>query len=341
MKVLILGGTRFLGRHFATEVLLRKHELTLFNRGQSSPGLFAQADQRQGDRDGSLEALETGEWDLCIDTSAQAPHQVEATAKLLRERVGRYCLISTASVYRDSSRAPLLESAPLVAPEATRDKSPATYAGRKVGCEQAARKAFGDRALVLRPGLLAGPFDTTGRVDYWLRRARSGGELLAPGPAHDPIQCLDARDLARFALDLAEREVSGTFNVAGPSGTVTFEDLVSGAVRATASVARVTWVDPGFLLERGVEPWTELPVWIPEDGARGLHGLDVGAAEALGLRITPLDQTLRDTLIWLENTSAAPIGGVGLDPARERQLLSEWHRAEALARAPLAAGHEI
>lgn len=344
MKILLLGGTRFLGRHLATEALLRGHELTLFNRGLSDPALFDGVETRLGDRNGDLDALRDGEWDVCIDSSGQAPHQVEGTAELLAGGVGRYLFVSSMSVYADRDHAPLTEGDRLATVDdevELRSLVPDTYGARKAACEASVRDHFGDRALVLRPGLLAGPHDDSGRFDYWLRRAGAGGELIAPGPAHDPVQFLDARDLAVFALDLLEREVGGTLNVAGPEGVVTFEDVVRGAVNATGSVARVTWVDPSFLLEHAVEPWTELPLWIPEDGPRGLHGLDTSAAQALGFEPRPLADTLRDTLAWLDEDEQDPVAGIGLDPDRERELLREWHRTEALARTPLAAGHEI
>ncbi|QDU69941.1 NAD-dependent epimerase/dehydratase family protein [Engelhardtia mirabilis] len=344
MKILILGGTRFVGRHLATEALLRGHELTLFNRGRSGPGLFPNAEHRRGDRDGGLDALAEGEWDACFDTSGQTPRQVEASTDLLAERVGHYGFISSASAYADRDRAPLSEDAPLASADSPDDldrRVATTYGARKAACEEVVRKRFGARASILRPSLVAGPYDDSGRFDYWLRRALSGGELLAPGPAHDPVQLLDARDLATFALDLAEREIGGTYNVAGPADDVTFMGLVRGAVNAAGSAARVTWVDPGFLLERGAEPWTEIPLWIPEDGPRGLHGLDVSAARARGFAPRQVGETLRDTLVWIENSATEPVAGIGLDPQRERELLREWHRSQAMSRTLLAAGHEI
>ena len=218
MKLLILGGTRFLGRHLAEQALQRGHALTLLHRGRSGPALFPEATHMLADRDGDLSVLDGGTWDAVIDTSAYVPRQVRAAAARLAGRVGSYQLVSTISVYSDFADPGLIEDAPLarLADETTETVDGGTYGGLKALCEQAALDAYGERGLIARPGLLVGPHDPTGRFTWWATRLQRGGEVLAPGEPASPVQFIDTRDAAAWLLLQAERQAAGTFNLTGP-----------------------------------------------------------------------------------------------------------------------------
>ena len=340
MNLLLLGGTRFLGRHLAEQALAAGHGVTLLHRGRSGPDLFPQAEHRIGDRDGDLSLLQHGSWDVAIDTSAYLPHQVRSMAAALQGRVGRYQLVSSISVYASFERPGLNEDAPLqvlddpLAREVTGD----TYGGLKALCEQAALQAYGEHCLIARPGLLVGPHDPTGRFPWWLQRARQGGDMLAPGEPAMPVQLIDARDAAAWLLLQAQRGTRGVFNLTGPAGACTMGDLLDTVCSALHSDARLAWINEDFLLAQGVAPWTELPLWLPRASA-GLHQVDITRALATGLNCRPLAETVLDTAAWAR--AAAPAEGtpgntgqgpqrpaVGLASARERALLAAWRRSQ-------------
>jgi 2'-hydroxyisoflavone reductase len=335
MKLLLLGGTRFLGRHVARQALDAGHHVTLLHRGRSGAGLFPEARHLIADRDGDLaDVLPAGAtWDACIDTSAYRPRQVQHVAAALGARVGHYQLVSSISVYASLAEPGLREDAPLqqLAHPTVEVVDGSTYGGLKALCEQAALAAFGDgRCTIVRPGLIVGPFDPTGRYTWWVQRLRRGGAVLAPGDPAAPVQCIDARDLAAWMLHQAEAGTPGVFNATGPERPCTLGTLLADAATALRSDARLVWVDEAFLLERGVAPWTELPLWLPR-AQSGLHTVDIGRALATGLRCRPLAETARDTAAWCDEAVAVPAPaegpprpGVGLDPAREAALLAEW-----------------
>ena len=311
MKLLIIGGTKFLGRAVADEALARGHELTLFNRGETNPELFAEAERLQGDRHGDLAVLAGRTWDAVIDPSGYTPAAVRASAQALRDS-GRYVFISSVSVYADFSTGPTEESpvaelGDLPVDELTSDYS--NYGPLKALAEEEARSVFGERALVIRPGLIVGPNDPTGRVTYWARRLERGGEILAPAPPERTSQFVDVRDLAAWTVDAVENGLSGTFNATNEG--VSWRELLDGA--------DVTWVSDEFLQEHEVGPWMQLPLWLPEPDMAGLHATDVSRAVAAGLRFRPLAETI-------EGAATAPaVDGVGLTPEREAELLAAWH----------------
>lgn len=344
MKVLMLGGTRFVGWHLAEAAVARGHEVTLFHRGQSRSTGPAGTQSVLGDRSTPTTPLPEGEWDLCIDVCGYLPADVERSATELADRVGRYAFVSTVSVYGDRTRFGLTEDdAVAPCPEALLDErlDKHTYGPFKGRCEAHVQETFGHRATIVRPGLITGPLDTTERFGWWVRRLRRGGDVLAPGPQSAGVQWIDARDLAEFTLDLAEKEIGGVYNAVGPERSTGLSDFLEGMNAALGSPADLHWVDSGFLLDRGVTPWEELPLWIPEDGERGLMTVDGARSRGLGLKLRPLAETLRDFAAWMPQTMGAD-GAKCLSPEREASLLAHWGSLREEARRPaLAAGHEI
>ena len=330
MKLLVLGGTRFLGRHVAEQALAQGHQVTLLHRGLSAPGggsaLFPQAEHRIADRNGDLQALQGGTWDACIDTSAYVPRQVRAVATALTGRVGQYQLVSSISVYDDAGYNPDAgpnEDSPLVrlADPTVEAVSGETYGGLKVLCEEAAQQAFGERCLVSRPGLIVGPHDPTGRFTWWPQRLLRGGEVFAPGDPATPVQFIDARDAAAWMLRQAGSGTNGVFNLVGPNEPLTIGGLLQAARDTLSPSATLRWVDEAWLLGQGVQPWSDLPVWLPRAQA-GMHRTDIRRAMAAGLQTRPMADTLRDTAAWAHGRNAA--AGVGLAPEREAALLQAW-----------------
>lgn len=326
MRLLVIGGTRFLGRHFVEAALARGHAVTLFNRGRSNPGLFPGVETIVGDRDGELGALAGRTWDAVLDPSGYVPRVVRASAAMLAGRVRLYAFVSSISVYATPIAPGADESAPLagLADPATETITGETYGALKAACEREAVRAFGEHAVVVRPGLIVGPYDTTDRFPYWPRRLARGGDVLAPGDGRQPVQVIDGRDLAAWLLDLLERGTGGTYNATGPAEPVTLGGLLEGAALALGATSRLVWVDEAFLLERGVQPWTELPLWVPpEEG--GLDEVSIARALAAGLALRPLAETVRDTLAWdLARPPGARDGSPALTPGREAALLAEW-----------------
>ena len=334
MKLLILGGTRFLGRHLAEQALQRGHAVTLLHRGRSGPGLFPEAQHLLADRDGDLSVLASGHWDAAIDTSAYVPRQVRALGPVLGPRVNHYQLVSSISAYASFDHGGNDEDAPTATLDdpATEAITGATYGGLKALCEQAAQAVFGTRCLVNRPGLLVGPHDPTGRFTWWVQRLQRGGTVLAPGDPATPVQFIDARDAAAWMLLQAERATAGVFNLTGP---VAPEPLTMGAflnsARATLNPgATLQWVGEQYLLDAGVAPWSDLPVWLPQ-AQGGLHRTPLARAVATGLQTRPLAHTLMDTATWAAMQAAPkpPDGGparpaVGLAADREAALLAGW-----------------
>lgn len=322
MKLLVIGGTRFLGRHLAQQALEAGHGVTLFHRGQSNPALFPEAEHRLGDRNGDLAPLRKGAWDAVIDTSAYVPRQVRTMAAALKDRVGHYQLVSTISVYADLSRPGTDETATLatLADPNTEVVDGDTYGGLKALCEQALIEAMPDRAGIVRPGLLVGPHDPTGRFTWWVQRLQRGGTVLCPGSPQAPVQFIDARDAAAFMLKQAEAARGEVFNLTGPIVPLSMGAFFDAARAALDPDATLHWIDEATLLQAGVTPWTELPLWVPLDTA-GLHAVDISRARAAGLVCRPLIDTLRDTAAWAAQDGASK-PGIGLSPEREAALLA-------------------
>ncbi|HLB03563.1 MAG TPA: NAD-dependent epimerase/dehydratase family protein [Gaiellaceae bacterium] len=333
MRLLILGGTKFLGRAIADAALERGHELTLFTRGQTSPDLYPQAERLRGDRDGALAALAGRSWDAVVDTSGYVPRVVRASAELLTGAAAHYAFVSSVSVYRDFAEPVREESTLATVEDETTEDVQEHYGALKALCERVVEEVFPGRALVVRAGLIVGPYDPTDRFTYWPLRVARGGEVLVPGDPERLIQCVDVRDLADWIVRAVEQRLAGVFNATGPERRPTMRGLVATCRSAAGSDASFTFVDDAFLVEREVGEWLELPLWIAE-APEWSHFMDadVSRAVAAGLAFRPLAETVCDTLSWARARGAresAPgtdgTKGVGLEPERERSLLEEWH----------------
>lgn len=328
-RILVLGGTEFVGRAVVDAALAAGWDVTVFNRGTRRDDQRPEAvTTLHGDRSlpGGLDALRLGEWDVVVDTWSWAPSAVRDAATLLADRAARYVYVSSRSVYAYPAPAGAAEDAAVVEGSA-HDEHFDDYARAKRGGELAAVAAFGDRAILARAGLILGPFENIGRLPWWLGRIAQGGRVLAPGPASGPIQYVDARDLASWILDAASIGASGPFNVVSEDGGITMGELLDACVAATGSDATLEWIDPEVLLAAGVEPWTQLPVWLPVgEAADAMHHGDVSRAIDSGLRIRPVAETVADTWAWLQAIDGtapqrADRPAVGLDPDVERRLL--------------------
>jgi len=330
-KILILGGTAFLGPELVEAARARGHTVTLFNRGKTNPGLFPDLEKLHGDRDGQLDALRGRTWDAVLDTSGYVPRIVRQSAELLAPSVERYLFVSTISVYADGVKAPITEATALAtAPDPKTEDVKAHYGALKALCEQAVEAAMPGRALSVRPGLIVGPTDPTDRFTYWPVRLARGGEVLAPGDGLDPVQFVDVRDLAAFVVLAAERRLAGTMNATGPAAPLLTRDFLA-ACRAPGVDSRLTWVEEKFLEEQKVAPWSDLPVWVPRSEA--FTQVSCAPAIAAGLAFRPAAETARDTLAWWrtlpEERRAKPHTGLGA--ARETEVLAAW-KASAAAR---------
>jgi 2'-hydroxyisoflavone reductase len=331
MKLLVLGGTVFLGRHLVDSALRRGHEVTLFTRGKSNPDVYPEVEKLQGNRDGNMEALQGRTWDAVLDTSGYVPRIVKASADLLAPAANLYCFISTISVYADFSRPNFDEDTTLgtLQDETVEEVGGATYGPLKVLCEKAVQEAFPGRSLIIRPGLIVGPLDHTDRFTYWPRRIAQGGEVLAPGDGNDPVQIIDGRDLADWTISMVERGATGVYNATGPATPLTIKEVVDQCLDTTGSGANITWVSTEFLKEKEVQPWGDLPSWIPAEGPLAyMQSADIGRALANGLTFRPLSETILDTLAYLAGRPTGPDLKAGLSRDREKELLAEWHSRE-------------
>lgn len=334
MKILILGGTLFLGRALTAAALERGHQVTLFNRGRQARASLPGVEMLIGDRDGPLDALRGRCWDSVVDTSGYVPRLVRASAELLAGSVERYVFISSVSVYADFSR-PVDEDSPLATmpDESLEEVTGSSYGPLKVLSERALEEILLDRALIIRPGLIAGLHDPTVRFSYWTDRLARGGEVLAPGNPETPVQLIDVRDLAEWTVRMMEAGRAGAFNASGP--TATMGELLESCRSASGGDAHLTWVDETFLTERGVLPWTHLPLWMPPswETHRYFHRIGIDRAVAAGLTLRPLAETALDTLAWQRSSEGeprpekpgVPTPDLTLAAVRERELLDEWH----------------
>ena len=330
-RLLILGGTHFLGRHASEEALRRDHALTLFNRGRSAPDLFPEAERLTGDRDGGLEPLRGRTFDAVLDTSGYVPRVVGQSTDLLRDAADLYLFVSSESVYAAGRGGPPVdEESPLHDPPPVGvEEVMEHYGGLKVACERVVQAAFDDRAVIVRPGLIVGPHDPTNRFTYWVRRmhdAADGEPVLAPGAPHRRVQFIDARDLAAWLLDMLAAGTTGVFNADGPAEPLSMAAVLEACAAAAGTAPDVKWVPERFLLDRNVEPWMGLPLWIPEDDPEGLAEFDNGRAVAAGLRFRPARETAADTLAWELGRPPGPLGEfwAGIPRQQERELLAAW-----------------
>ncbi|HEV8362441.1 MAG TPA: NAD-dependent epimerase/dehydratase family protein [Gemmatimonadaceae bacterium] len=329
LRILVLGGTSFIGPYQVQYALDRGHTITLFNRGKTNPQLFPGVEKLIGDRNGDLKSLEGREWDVVIDNSATQPKWVELTAGLLQKTVKRYVFTSTRSVYFDTSIVPMTAAAPVYTPENTKVEPgrDLPYGLAKAESEKVARKYFPNGALIVRPSLIVGPGDLTDRYTYWPVRIERGGEVLAPGDGSDRVQVIDVRDLCEWMIRLCENGVTGTYNGLGPKNGYSFAELLHGIKAVTSSDATLTWVDTDFLTMMDVRGYREMPVWQPSRGrTAGFGRFDITPELALGLTFRPLAVTAKDTLDYYHAQPADRQATLraGITPEREKEVLAAW-----------------
>lgn len=334
LNILILGGTRFLGRALTEAALTGGHEVTLFNRGKTDPQLFPDVEKLVGDRDGNLEALKGRTWDAVIDTSGYLPWTVRKSAEMLADSAGHYTFISSASVYDDLEEPGIDEGHSVGTLTAERleelkglDAAEAIklhYGELKFLCEKEVEQAFPGHSLIVRPGLIVGPYDFTDRFAYWVNRIAKGGEVLAPGSRDKPVQFIDVRDLAEWILRMAESKANGTFNATGPATELTMQGFLDKCTETVGNKTELVWVEERFLLGHEVNGWTDMPLWIPDSmKAKGFLTVDIQKARDAGLAFRPLEETIRDTLAW-ESTRNVTERKAGLDPEKEKAVLVDW-----------------
>jgi 2'-hydroxyisoflavone reductase len=326
MKILIMGGTHFLGRHLVDSALGNGHELTLFNRGQTNPGLFPDLETIHGDREKDLDRLAGRKWDAVIDTCGYFPRLVKLSAENLKGAVDRYVFISSLSVHADFKETGIDESYPVgkLEDETVEVITGETYGPLKALCEQAVQEVHAERALVIRPGLIVGPYDPTDRFTYWPVRVARGGDVLAPDRPEALLQIIDARDLAGFIIRLVEDRASGVFNATGPDYELTMGKLLDTAREVARSNAVFKWAPLEFLNGHRVQPWSDLPAWAPDQGESvGFARIDISKALGAGLKFMPLEQTLRDTLDWASTLAPDHAWRAGLKKEREEDLLTK------------------
>jgi 2'-hydroxyisoflavone reductase len=329
LRILILGGTGFLGPELVLAARARGHAVTLFNRGKTRPDLFPEVEKLRGDRDGKLDALRGRSWDAVLDTSGYVPRIVGASAALLAPRVGHYLFVSSISVYA-ASRAPLEETSPV---ESLSDPGSedvrAHYGALKALCEKAAERALPGRALAVRPGLIVGPGDPTDRFTYWPARVDRGGEVLCPGDGKDPVQVIDVRDLAAWMVRASEERLAGTLDAVGPASPMAMAGMLEACRAASGKAAALTWVDAPFLEKAKVSPWSDMPAWIPRSGDdAGFARVSAARAIARGLAFRPIADTARDTLAWWGGLPAERRARprAGLAAEREAEVLAAWKK---------------
>jgi 2'-hydroxyisoflavone reductase len=326
MRILFIGGTRFVGRAMAEAAVAAGHEITLLHRGQHGSELFPDATHLLADRDHDLSVLAAGTWDATVDVAAYVPRQVDAVARALDGRGGHHVLVSTVSVYADPDGPDAGEDASLLDPptDDVETVTGETYGPLKVACERAAERAYGDRLTIIRPTYVIGPHDPTGRFPWWVVRAARGGELIAPGPADAPMQVIDARDMGTWTVELVERGVPGVFTAARP--WFTYREMLEVVMDATGAGATMTWVDGPWLVEQGVDV-QQLPLW-SEARYEWSLAMATGRAAAAGLSHRPMADTVRDILDWSRHPGDETVldPNWGLPAKRETALLEAWAR---------------
>jgi 2'-hydroxyisoflavone reductase len=312
VRLLILGGTQFVGRAVVEAALARGHEVTLFHRGRTNPALFPEAEHVHGDREVDLSPLAGRSWDAVVDTSGYEPQVVRKSLEAVGDTP--YAFVSTISVYADLTVGPDEQSA--------MHESGDGYGELKAACE----RELPDDALIVRPGLIVGPHDPTYRFTYWVDRIARGGDVVAPAPRERQVQFIDVRDLGEWLVRCVENGTTGVFNAVGPDRVLTMGEVLDACVSVTVSGARLHWLDPALLKERGVAEWMGLPLWVYDSGYRGMLGTDNSRAVAAGLTFRPVEDTVRDTLAWIRSGEKIirddwAEDRPGLTPEREAELL--------------------
>lgn len=330
MEILILGGTVFLGRHLAEIAIRRGHSVTLFNRGRHTD-VLSDVEQLHGDRDGDLEILKGRNWDSVIDTSGYVPRVVRKSARQLAKVTDHYTFISSISVYEDFSKKNLTEEASTgkLADETIEDIGEGNYGPLKALCETVVQEEMPGRSLIVRPGLIVGPYDPTDRFTYWPWRMKQGGNVLVPGNPQGPIQWIDVRDLASWILDLVEKKQTGVYHATGPSEPLTLNRFLEACKDTLNQTARLQWIPEQILLDQGVEYWSEMPLWIPKTANMdGFLAVDNQKAIKAGLTFRPIHESIRDTAEWAQSRPAGYQWKAGMDERRENELLTSFSNKE-------------
>ena len=340
MKILLIGGTKFLGRHLVVAAQARQHDVTIFHRGNHSSAGLEGVEEIYGDRNDDLSQLQRRNWDAVIDTCGYLPQTVRASAEALRNAARQYVFISSVSAYTDVKLADYDETTPLATLTPTQaaravaidPKTEITAAGLgelygalKARCEHEAQQGFGSGTLIIRPGLLVGPLDPTDRFTYWVSRVARGGEVLAPGSPNRFVQFMDARDLAHWIVELIEREATGVFNAACPPFSLTFAQLLEAIKDVSQTDTSFTWADEAFLQQQGVKEWSEMPLYLAQSSQEtgGFMAANIDKALAANLTFRTLADTIRDTLAWYSTQPGRLRAGI--EEAREKEFLDTWH----------------
>ena len=337
LRILILGGTGFIGPDQVRYALSRGHAVTLFNRGRQPREWPAPVEELLGDRStGDLRSLDGREWDVCIDNPTTLPFWVRDAGQVLHGKVGHYVFISTISVYAGDDRPGSDETAPTQTfdgdPLAQRTAGPELYGPMKAASEKEAERQFPGMTTIIRPGLIVGPGDATDRFTYWPVRLARGGEIAAPGDGTDPVQFIDARDLAEWTIRMAEQRLAGVYNAVGPARPLTTRAMLAGIGKAVHSTGSLTWIPTAFLDAEKIQAWSDMPVWVPGQGeTAGFARRDIRRALTAGLTFRPLAATAADTLAWFQTLPADRQAKLkaGLTPERERALLAHWKAGRA------------
>lgn len=332
-SILILGGTGFLGPHVVDYARTRGHEITLFNRGKTRPGLYSDVETLHGDRDGKLEALVGRKWDAVVDTSGYLPRIVKMSAELLAPNVGHYVFVSTVSVYAKDDQPGADENAPLATmPDPTNESIREHYGALKALCEQAAEAALPGRVANVRPGLIIGPGDPTGRFTHWPSRIADGGEVLAPGDGSSPTQFIDGRDLGAWIVRLIEARTTGIYNALGPAQRISMKQVLDACNEAGGNKAQLTWVPADFLEKNDVAAWDEMPMWFdPKGETAGFGSASNARAVKAGLTFRPIRETAADTLAWLQTLpedKRTRFRSSGISREKEAKVLAAWKASQ-------------
>jgi len=324
MKILILGGTIFLGKHLVNSAQKKGHEVTLFNRGKHNPDWFPNVEKLKGDRDGDFESLKGRTFDAVIDTSGYVPRIVKLSAEFMKNKTDNYTFISSISVYKDFSEMGMNENsaAGTIEDETTEEITGESYGPLKYLCEKTVEEIYKERALNIRPGLIVGEDDPSDRFGYWIYRINKGGKVLAPGPKEKNVQFIDVKDLADWTIKMVEEKNIGTYSATGPDYNLTFEKLIDDCKKVSGSNAEIVWIDQKFLMNENAGAYVELPLWLPDEMDGG-NNCDVSKAIGKGLTFRLLEETLKDSMEFINSKKDYTLKA-GLKTERETELIKKW-----------------
>jgi len=324
MKILILGGTIFLGKHLVNSAQKKGHEVTLFNRGKHNPDWFPNVEKLKGDRDGDFESLKGRTFDAVIDTSGYVPRIVKLSAEFMKDKTDNYTFISSISVYKDFSEMGMNENsaAATIEDETTEEITGESYGPLKYLCEKTVEEIYKERALNIRPGLIVGEDDPSDRFGYWIYRINKGGKVLAPGPKEKNVQFIDVKDLADWTIKMVEEKNIGTYSATGPDYNLTFEKLIDDCKKVSGSNAEIVWIDQKFLMNENAGAYVELPLWLPDEMDGG-NNCDVSKAIVKGLTFRLLEETLKDSMEFINSKKDYTLKA-GLKTERETELIKKW-----------------